>query len=588
MKFAIPLLALCLLCQPVQAAFKSASDSISPEKAYNPQPLPDDISLPMPCGLSMVLRAVDIPAGSLINDKTFQMGISNAGNPDRQLYERQFFGHIAAPFTAGNLPQSWRSRLPKNGMAEDTYYFIGKYEVSKLQWRAVMDALDANGEENAQMCPKTDASGGNAPMGGISWFDAQEFLNKYNAWLVKNHQKSLPSFAGTQNIAFLRLPTEEEWEYAARGGTRVPPEWWADKDIFPLEKDKKLQDYGVFHSDAALAAPAPIGSRHANPLGLHDTIGNLGEMVDGFFRMSIADMRNGEVERRLHGAAGGILTKGGSFRSGEDAVMPGWRDEVPLYTAKGPSRPADLGMRLVLAGLNIPSAQRLDTLRAEEKKSEERPAPDVKEEKTAAREPVRLSRNQTPIQALDAIAESADESMKASLAQLRGILADRESAEARLNSKNVEQAFRSLLYQSETLRAFALRYMTASREVEKIRQLAAKPMDAANREKAKKILQTAQNDLQDYLHSLQMGANYYKTALSSIYRQPKEELQRLFAQARREYGSRGVFDEHMRQNIRELEKNISLASSRGLAAVSPKGILKGILPELHYKAIEEM
>lgn len=561
------------------AAFKSANDKIQPEKAYNPDPMPDDISLPMPCGMQMVFRAVDIPVGSLINDKTFTMGINNAANEDRQLYERQFSGHISAPFTSKNLPGNWRGKLPKNTSSEDTFYFIGKYEVSQLQWQAVMDSLDRNGQEEPKFCPNPGEPGGNLPKGSISWFDAQEFLNKYNAWLVKKHMQQLPAFEGTQNIAFLRLPTEEEWEYAARGGTRVPAEWWSDKDIFPLADGKKLKDYGVYYSDTVLEGPAAIGSRNANPLGLHDTIGNLSEMVDGFFRMSIADMRNGRVERRLHGAAGGILTKGGSFRSDADAVMPGWRDEVPLYTARGPSRPQEVGMRLVLAGLNIPNAQRLDHLRAEER--------DVAKSEARAQSSGADLKSHSPMEAVDELAEAAEGNMKANLVKLKGMLKDWESAEARLNSRNIEQSFRSLLYQSETLRAFALRYLSANKEVDKIRSILNSANDDATRAMAKKAIGEASSDLSDYLRSLEMGANYYKSGVEAICRQPRAELERLVAQARREYGGEGVFNKHMRQNIDELEKNLDLAARKGLAAINQDSILKGILPDNHYRALPQ-
>lgn len=558
------------------AAFKSSSDAISPESAWNPLPLKDDIVLPMPCGQSLALRAVAVPSGALIRDKSFAMGIANASNSDRQIYERQFTGHIAAPFTLRDLPKAWQQKLKSasGASSEDSWYFIGKYEISRLQWEAVMQALDKDGMENPAMCPKVGGQGGNLPETGVSWFDVQEFLNKYNAWLVKTYIKDLPSFSNTQNIAFLRLPTEEEWEYAARGGSRVPPEWWADQDIFPFAEGKGLKDYSVSSQDGALQSPLPIGSRAANPLGLHDTAGNASEMVDGFFRMSIADMANGRVVRRLHGAAGGILTKGGSYRSFAEALMPGSRDEASLYTTAGPNRPVDLGFRVALAGLNIPSAQRLADLRREAG------AQVLKPETTAE------IRADTPLEMIDGLSAAADAGMKENLERLRGLILDQEAARKSEDLKNLEQSFRSLLYQSETLRAFAFRYSSAVKQMDKIRQLLAQPLEQAARAKARQVLASGEKDLKDYMQSLQMGANYYKSTLAAVSQCPQKELDRLFAQMRREYGSGTIFDEHMRQNMDILAKYLELARTRGLAALDSRAILHGILPEQHYKLLK--
>ncbi|MDE7242233.1 SUMF1/EgtB/PvdO family nonheme iron enzyme [Desulfovibrio sp.] len=574
-----PLVLLLLLllagAQPALAAFTSANDGVPVESAWNPVPAGDDIALPMPCGLSMTLRAVAVPSGGLIKDRTFSMGVVNAQEGERQIYERQFDGHIAAPFTSADLPAAWGIATGGTGKkaAGDTFYFIGKYEVSRLQWDAVMRAVSDDGSVDEAACPvkgKTAPAGANLPQGGVSWFDAQQFLQKYNAWLVREHPGSLPHFAGTKNVGFLRLPTEEEWEFAARGGAGVAPEWWADKDVFPLAEGKALKDYGVYSADGALSGPSPIGSRNANPLGLHDTLGNVREMTDGFFRLSIADMQSGMVRHRLHGAAGGVLVKGGSFRSDEAGVAPGRRDEVPLYTAQGPSRPEDLGLRLVLSGINIPNAERLETLR--------------KEERAPAQKPGTVQAGRTPLEAVEALSAAAP-ALKPQLDQLRAMLEDQESAATRERAATLEHEYRSLLYQAETLRAFAFRYSAAHRQEEKIREMLKKNSDAATKKQLEQLRAEVAGDLKDYLDSLRMGAGYYKTSLGLVGAAPETETERLAAQARREYGGAGVFNTHMKQNIDVLEKWLSEARSKGAASLSVKAILKGILPEQHYKVL---
>lgn len=553
-----------------RAAFKSSADGVSPKEACNPRPQADDIILPMPCHLTLALRPVAIPQGALIRDKSFVMGVNNPENQDRQIYERQFPGHIAAPFTAGELPGAWKGKI--KAARGDGWYFIGKYEISRLQYEAVMEALGRDGVENASLCPRA-TSEANLPQVGISWFDAQEFLNKYNAWLVKNHKGQLPAFAGTQNIAFLRLPTEEEWEYAARGGAHVPPEWWAENDIFPLDDGKKLADYAVTSQQQPLAAPLGIGSRLANPLGLYDTAGNAREMVDGFFRLSIPDMSNGQVVRRLHGAAGGILTKGGSFRNPDDAALPGWRDEIPLYTAAGISRPTDVGMRVVLAGLNIPNAQRLEKLRSE-----------VGSQNVKPRQPESLG--STPLEAVDALAAHADADLRKNLLRLKAMLTEQAQAQSAQDQQTLEQTFRSVLYQSETLRAFAFRYSAARQQLDKVKNLLSQKLEQDVRVKARNLLATAQKDLKDYLESLRMGASYYKNTVVGLAARPEADVDRLAAQTRQEYGSGTVFDRHMRENLANLEKNLASVRARGAQALNIKGILQGILPPQHFKQLD--
>ncbi|MBD5557880.1 MAG: hypothetical protein HDQ92_04885 [Desulfovibrio sp.] len=82
-----------------------------------------------------------------------------------------------------------------------------------------------------------------------------------------------------------------------------------------------------------------------------------------------------------------------------------------------------------------------------------------------------------------------------------------------------------------------------------------------------------------------MGAGYYKTSLGLVGAAPQAETERLAVQARREYGGAGVFNTHMSQNIDVLEKWLAETRRKGSSSLSVKAILKGILPEQHYKVL---
>lgn len=570
--------------EDARGAFKSSKHETTEIPGSNPAPLADDIVVPMPCGEEIVLRGVSISAKSLMQDRNFNMGLANVPVDLRNIYEKKRESYIAGSFTAANLPGDWRNKLnirdngKSGGNGVETWYFIGKYELTNRQWDSVMNALDKEGNENPSACPAPNAKNANLPITSVSWFDVQEFLNKYNAWLVKNHKQSLPSFSGTSNIAFFRLPTEEEWEYAARGGNRVDPDWWESHDIFPTEEGKSIKDYGIFmDGGSAKSAPLPIGKRTGNPLGLYDTVGNAREMVDGFFRMTVPDFVNGDIQSRLHGSVGGFLSKGGSFRSEKDDILPGSREEHPLYTARGAFNADDLGFRLALAGLNIPDSDRKKKLLEAQKIAPARPA--------NAKPKTPDLRNDEPILALETLAATSDEDLKRNLLQIREKIKDEKAALEQDNMRKMELSLKGLLYQTETLRAYALRYVSAINNRNKAIELKNKTKDKVAYKQAEELIASGTRYMADFMKTIELGANFYKISLESIYNQGAEDAERILNDLKKGYDKKTIFGDHMLQNIDALEKFIKQAQSSGISSISQNTILKGLLPANHYKII---
>ena len=328
------------------------------EAAINPKPLYDDFELPMPCGGKLILRHVCVPASGYFEDLALELGCDDCGRQDQGFMEGKRTSTVLGPFTLRDLPKKWRVRLAAmakkgdgrcpskgDGDRKGFYYFIGKYEITTFQWNAVM----------GDQCPDPPLTTDDPrPKTNISWFDAVEFTRRYTEWLLKNNPKVVPTFPRGR-YGYLRLPTEAEWEFAARGGHMVEETEMNQGEFFPLDGGV-YSDYAVFTDLAGLRTPekrAWIGSKRPNPLGLFDTAGNAAEMVLDPFRFS--------VKTRLHGAAGGFIAKGGSYRKRTAEIMPGRREEMPFFLKDGAFRSSDLGFRVVLSGIVTPD-DRNDTL----------------------------------------------------------------------------------------------------------------------------------------------------------------------------------------------------------------------------------
>ena len=130
-------------------------------------------------------------------------------------------------------------QMPTHSVTLSSYY-ICKYEVTQALWRAVMGSNPSN------------FKGNNLPVENVSWYDCQTFIKRLNSYTGRN----------------FRLPTEAEWEFAARGGNY--------SRHYKYSGSNHIDDV-AWYIDNSNKRPHPVGTKQANEIGLYDMSGNVGE-----------------------------------------------------------------------------------------------------------------------------------------------------------------------------------------------------------------------------------------------------------------------------------------------------------------------
>ncbi|SDE17262.1 formylglycine-generating enzyme family protein [Paraburkholderia lycopersici] len=200
------------------------------------------------------------------------------------------------------------SERPAHHVTINHGYALSKYAVTVAQWNACV---------GAGACPRLSNENNaapNAPVRDLSWDDAQQYVK----WLSKISGKPY------------RLPTEAEWEYAARGGTETRY-WWGNE---MRKGTANCKDCGP---PWRIEAPDDVGSFPANPFGFYDMAGGVWEWVSDCWHNSYKNAP-GDGHSWDEPNCQTRVIRGGSWRDGAGYMLTATRfkyDSSVRYDANG-------------------------------------------------------------------------------------------------------------------------------------------------------------------------------------------------------------------------------------------------------------
>ena len=202
------------------------------------------------------------------------------------------------------MQNPYSDEKPDHRVTLTNNYYVGKYEVTQALWQAVMGSNPSNFKGDA------------LPVEQVSWNDCQDFISKLNRLTGKN----------------FRLPTEAEWEYAARGGKKSRG--------YQFSGSITLGDVAWYKENSGSKTHV-VGTKQPNELGIYDMAGNVWEWCQDWY-----DQYSESSQNNPTGAASGAerVCRGGAWGSLAVSCRSSERDRCsPTYSCD------NLGLRLILS-----------------------------------------------------------------------------------------------------------------------------------------------------------------------------------------------------------------------------------------------
>ena len=176
------------------------------------------------------------------------------------------------------IPQDLFQMVKVEGNDKVNSFYMGRYPVTQKEWKYVI------GDSPSEF------KGDNHPVDSVSWDDTQEFLEKLNEITGETY----------------RLPTEAEWEYAARGGNQSKG--------YKFSGGNALKEV-AWYDENSNNSTQPVGQLKPNELGIHDMSGNVWEWCEDWY----------DVEKKYK------ILRGGSWSYSDDYCEVSYRFSYSPY-----------------------------------------------------------------------------------------------------------------------------------------------------------------------------------------------------------------------------------------------------------------
>ncbi|WP_238701669.1 formylglycine-generating enzyme family protein [Mariprofundus erugo] len=242
----------------------------------------------IPVKISMLLAAL-----------TFISPVAMAAPEARTFDGIEFVWIPAGTFTMGTTKDHYSSRNREHQVTLTKGFWLGKYELTQAQWQKVMGDNPAHFRDPRR------------PVESIKISQVKEYIHRLNG----------------KGKGPYRLPTEAEWEYAARAGS---------PQVAPEDRCPSTREVNFYDEHPAEGCPLykwrnwtmPVGSFPANTWGLYDMLGNVTEYVqDGLWNYPT----EAQVDPGPDDGTGAWdhVVRGGGYRSWHGEITPTYRDKVP-------------------------------------------------------------------------------------------------------------------------------------------------------------------------------------------------------------------------------------------------------------------